>query len=168
MLSEGSRRPFRSATALFTATAMATLVMIFEPHLTAHAAPIPLGGTWISPRCGGDGQAPCQFGEAIGFEAHATPEGLVDHVNFTANWGNGWQVVCRVAVFDDSTGPICPETTDPGPARRTGDFKAMWYPRYSGVPAGTAVQISFDVVGGPGDEADAPNGIHRGIYGAAN
>jgi hypothetical protein len=142
--------------------AIFSLLMVASGALTpqrAHAAGNPggLGGNWQNP--------PNHFqvnGNTLTFrvEAHGSPR--VGHVNFTANWGNGWQVIARLPGEDFGNSPRVYEYT---------------WDLHGPVAYGhqqNNLQVSFDVYGpepsnqitdDSGPKNLSPNGVHIGDSG---
>jgi hypothetical protein len=123
-----------------------------------------LGGTWLTPPGGATQSEPFTTIEStILLRAHVAPADQVDHVNFTANWGAGWQSVCRVYHHPTSSGITMGSCADASTDPSQGIYGTAWDLRRAGVPAGALIQISFDVYGARDEGAPenlAPNGIH--------
>jgi hypothetical protein len=127
-----------------------------------------LGGTWAGPFGGGDGQPPLLVeGPTMRLGARINLPDHVDHINFTANWGQGWRTVCRVAISGapsaapDSLG--CTQSADP----QDGVWSIAWDLAKAGVPANSPFRVSFDVYGGADDRSThvlAPNGVHTATW----
>jgi hypothetical protein len=155
-----------SAGAMGIAVCLLALALVLTlARVGGVVSPIVLGGTWLTPPGGTTKEKPfLGTSSKLLIRVHSVPADLVNHVNFTANWGEGWQSICRVynrgKFPEEPLGSSCVGFFADSPK---GLYGVNWDMGKSGAPVGVPIRISFDVYGSHDEispESQAPDGIH--------